>query len=188
MKERVAIVSGLRTPFGKGGGVIRDLEADELGAFVVTELIARSGISGQLIDELVFGNVLSPPQLANIVRIISVKAGLPVSVPAFTVSRNCASGLESMMMAADKIQMGHHTMMIAAGSESMSNFPVVIPKRYREFLQRLGKAKNWKQKLSILAGFRPGFVIPEIPEISRTPLWTQHGPTAEVLSGNFLRP
>jgi len=185
MKERIAVVLGFRTPFCKAGGVMKDLEADDLGAFIVSELIARSGLSGKNVDELIFGNVLSPPQSANIARIIAVKGGLPVSVPAYTISRNCASGMESMMSAADKILLGHDQIVVAGGTESMSNFPIVIRKRYKEFLQRLNKAKGWGQRLSVLAGFRPSFLMPEIPEISDPLCGLNMGQTAEVLSREF---
>jgi acetyl-CoA acyltransferase len=185
MKERIAIVSGIRSPFCKGGGVARDLEADDLGAFVVTELMARSNIPSEKIDELIFGNVLQPPQSANIARILAIKAGLPVKVPAFTVNRNCASGMEAITTAANKILLGDANIIIAGGTESMSNFPVVVRKKFKDFLQHLSKAKNWKQKLAILTGFRPGFVVPEMPEISDPLCGLSMGQTAEILSREF---
>lgn len=185
MKERIAVVFGIRTPFCKANGLMRDLDADDLGAFIVTELIARSEISLAQVDELIFGNVLQPPHAANIARIVAVKAGLPVKVPAFTVNRNCASGVESIATAADKILLGHGDVIIAGGTESMSNFPVVIRKKFKDFLQRLSKSKNWKQKLSSLLSFRPGFLMPEIPEISDPLCGLSMGQTAEILSREF---
>lgn len=186
MKERIAVVSGLRTPFCKASGVMRDLEADDLGAFIVRELLARSNILPSQVDELIFGNVLQPPHAANIARIISIKGGLPNKVTAFTVNRNCASGMESIATAADKIQMGHAEIIVAGGTESMSNFPITIRKGYKDFLQRLSKAKNWQQKLSAIFSFRPGFLVPEIPEISDPLCGLSMGQTAENLSREFL--
>lgn len=188
MKERIAIVAGIRTPFCKAGGVLRDMEADDLGAFVVAELMARTGIPGNKIDELIFGNVLQPPQSYNIARIIAIKAGLPVKVSAFTVNRNCASGLEAITNAADKIQLGHDDIVIAGGTESMSNFPVVIRKGYKEFLQKLGKSKGWKSKLAALFSFRPRFLIPETPEIADPLCGLNMGQTAEILAREFRIP
>ncbi|MBA3815332.1 MAG: thiolase family protein [Parachlamydiaceae bacterium] len=185
MKDRIAIVSGIRTPFCKAGGVMRDLEADDIGAFVVTELLARSGLPSASIDELIFGNVIQPPHAANIARIVAVKGGLPVSIPAYTVNRNCASGLEAITSAADKIQLGRAEIIIAGGTESMSNFPVLIKKKYQDFLMRLSKAKSWQQKLSTLFSFRPGLVIPEFPEISDPLCGLSMGQTAEILSREF---
>lgn len=185
MNERIAIVDGVRTPFCKANGVLRDIEADDLGAMAVTELLARSGISRDAVDELVFGNVLQPPAAANIARIVAVKGGLPVKVPAFTVNRNCASGLEAITTAANKIRLGYGKILIAGGTESMSNFPVLINKKYKSFLTRLGKAKGWQQKLAALCSFRPSFIVPEIPEISDPLCALSMGQTAENLSREF---
>lgn len=185
MKDRIAIVSGLRTPFCKAGGVMRDLEADDIGAFVVTELLARSNIPSASIDELIFGNVIQPPHAANIARIVAVKSGLPVTIPAYTVNRNCASGMEAIASAADKIQLGRGEIIIAGGTESMSNFPVLIKKKYKDFLMRLSKAKSFQQKLSTLFSFRPGFFIPDFPEISDPLCGLNMGQTAEILSREF---
>lgn len=185
MKDRIAIVAGLRTPFCKANGVMRDIEADDLGAFIVSELMARSNIPPESIDELIFGNVLSPPASANIARIVAVKGGLPVKTPAYTVNRNCASGLEAITSAADKIALGRGEIMVAGGTESMSNFPIVVKKKYREFLQKLGKAKTFGQKLGVFFGFRPSFLIPDIPEIADPLCGLSMGQTAEVLAREF---
>jgi acetyl-CoA acyltransferase len=185
MKERIAIVSGLRTPFCKAGGALKEMPPDDLGAFIVSELLIRSEIPKNSIDELVLGNVASAPHLANIARIVAVKAGLPVTVPAFTVSRNCASGLEAIATAANTILVGQNQITIAGGTESMSNFPVLIKRGYREFLQRLKKSKGWKQSLAALAAFRPSFLLPEIPEIADPICGLSMGQTAEILAREF---
>src|SRR5262245_57093795 len=121
MKDRIAIVSGIRSPFCKGGGAMRDMDADNLGAYVVAQLLAKAGIEPAKVDELIFGNVIQPSQFANIARVVAVKSGLPVKVPAYTVNRNCASGLEAITSAADKILLGHDEIVVAGGTESMSN-------------------------------------------------------------------
>lgn len=185
MKERIAIVAGIRTPFCKAGGVMKDYEPDDLGAYVVTELLARSGVPAEKVDELIFGNVLQPPLSANIARIVAVKAGLPIKMPAYTVNRNCASGLEAITSGSDKILLGHDDIVIAGGTESMSNFPITIKKGYKEFLQRFMKAKGWKDKLAALMAFRPGFLMPDIPEISDPLCGLNMGQTAEVLAREF---
>ena len=76
MAKRIALINGIRTPFCKAGGALRDIEADDLGAIAVQELIFRSGIPVEKIDELIFGNVLQPPNSTNIARILAVKGGL----------------------------------------------------------------------------------------------------------------
>jgi acetyl-CoA acyltransferase len=184
-KPRVAIVEGIRTPFCKAGGVFRDIEADDLGAFIVAELLARTGAHGALAEALVFGNVIQPPPLANIARIIAVKGGVPINVPAMTVNRNCASGLEAISTASDRILLGHYSTAIAGGAESMTNFPISIKKKYRDFLQKFMKAKDWKQRLGAITSFRPSHVIPDFPEISDPICGLSMGQTAEVLVRDF---
>lgn len=185
MKDRIAIVAGIRTPFCKGGGAMREMAADDLAAYVVAELLARTDTPPAQVDELIFGNVLQPAQSANIARIIAIKAGLPIKIPAFTVNRNCASGLEAITTAADKITLGHNDIVIAGGTESMSNFPIEVKKGFKDFLKQLNKAKGFKQKLAAVSSFRPSFLIPEIPEIADPLCGLSMGQTAEVLAKEF---
>ncbi|NGX43072.1 MAG: 3-ketoacyl-CoA thiolase [Chlamydiae bacterium] len=185
MKERIAVIDGIRTPFCKAGGVFRDWQADDLGAFVIKELMARIDISPEEIDEVIFGNVLQPPHASNVTRVLAVKGGLPDKVPAFTVNRNCASGLESIATASNKILVGDADIIIAGGTESMSNFPVLFRKQMREFLRHFSKAKTWKQKLKLLFSFRFFYLIPDIPGIADPLCGLSMGQVAELLSREF---
>lgn len=181
MKQRVAIVAGVRSPFCRANGAFNDIEADDLGAYVVKELVARTGVNPKEIDELIFGNVIESPHATNVARIIAVKAGLPVSMPAFTVNRNCASGMEAVVSAMNRISLGDANVIIAGGAESMSNFLITFPKKMRDFLVALNKAKNWKQKLAALATFRPSFFKPVTPTISDPLCGLSMGQTAEII-------
>ncbi len=162
MKERIAIVEGLRTTMGKAGGVLRDIPADELGALIVREVVYRSGVRFEDIDELIFGNVAQPSNAANIARVVALKAGIPQSVPAYTVHRNCASGMESITSGAQKILCGDAQVILAGGTESMSNIPLLFGKKMTRFYEALWKAKTLGQKLSVLASFRLSFLAPVI--------------------------
>lgn len=179
MKKRVAIVAGVRSPFCKASGAFNDIEVDDLGAYVVKELVARAGIDPKKIDELVFGNVIEPPSSTNVARIIAVKAGLPKSMPAFTVNRNCASGMEAVVSGMNRILLNEAQIVIAGGAESMSSFPVSFSKGMRDFLVALNKAKTWKQKFAALTMFRPSFFKPQIPAIADPLCGLSMGQTAE---------
>jgi acetyl-CoA acyltransferase len=185
MKERIAVVTGLRTPFCKAGGAFKHWEAEDLGAFVVRELLARSDLDPNDVDELIFGNVLQPPHATNIARVLAVKGGLPIKVPAYTVNRNCASGLESISSAMNKILQDEAQIIIAGGTESMSNFPVLFSKKARDFFLRLSKAKSFQQKLGAAFSFRPSMLKPEIPGIADPICDLTMGQTAEILSREF---
>lgn len=185
MKGRIAIVSGIRTPFCKAGGVFKEIPADDLGAAAVKELVARAPFDPTIIDEVILGNVLQPVQLLNIARVIAVKSGLPEKIPAFTVNRNCASGMEAVTTAANKILLGQAEVILAGGVESMSNFPILFPKRMRDFLQNMTRAKGWSERLKALLTFRPSLLIPEVPEIGDPLCGLTMGQTAELLARDF---
>ena len=126
MKERIAIIAGFRSPMGKAGGSLKNLTAHDLGARIVKEVLIRSKVDPKQIDEVIIGNVAQPGEAANIARVIALKAGIPESVPAFTVHRNCASGMEAMTSAASKILNGEAEIILAGGVESMSNIPLMF--------------------------------------------------------------
>ena len=162
MKERIAIVEGVRSPMAKAGTALKDTPADDLGAMVLRETLIRSKVDPKEIDEVIVGNVAQPANAANIARVMALKAGVPNSVPAFTVHRNCASGMEAITSAMNKIAAGHGDVFLIGGAESMSNIPLLFNRRYTEFVNRLSRAKTNRQRLKALLGFRPSMLKPEI--------------------------
>lgn len=185
MKTRVAIVDGIRTPFCKANGVFKDIKAKDLGAYVVRELLARVPIKAEEIDEVVFGNVMQPSDDTNIARIIAVTGGLPVTCPAFTVNRNCASGLEAIVTGTDQIRLGKASIVLAGGVESMSFFQISFPAKMRDFLRRLQKSKTFLDKLKALFSFRLTMLKPELPEIKDPICGLSMGQTAEVIAREY---
>lgn len=162
MKDRLAIVEGIRTPMGRAGGVLKTFGAETLGAIAVRELMERSPVLAQDVDEIVFGNVAQPSNAANIARVVGLMSGLPKQVTGVTVHRNCASGMESITTAAAKIFSGESTVIVAGGTESMSNIPLLFSKPMTEFFGNLAKAKTWQQKLKVYLQFRPHFLTPRV--------------------------
>lgn len=162
MKERIAIVSGFRSPMGKAGGSLKNLSAHDLGSRILKEVLIRSKIDPQKIDEVIIGNVAQPAEAANIARVIALKAGIPQNVPAFTVHRNCASGMEAMTTASSKILNGEAEIILAGGVESMSNIPLMFGKKMTALFANLMKAKTLGQKLSAILTFRPSFLAPTV--------------------------
>lgn len=162
MKERIAVCYGYRSAMGKAGGALKNVTAHDLGARIVKEVVVRSGLDPNLIDEVIIGNVANPADAANISRVIALKAGLPEHIPAFTVHRNCASGMEAMTTAMSKIQNGEADVILAGGVESMSNIPFLYGKKMTEFFTKLARAKTFQQKISTLTTFRLHFLKPII--------------------------
>ncbi len=185
MKERVAIVDGVRTPFCKAMGVFRDLKADDLGAYAVREVIERVPVAPDDYNEVILGNVMCPSHAYNVARVIAVKGGLPEHVPAISVSRNCASGMESMVIAAQRIELGLGDTYLAGGVESMSHVPIEYNEKMRNWLFKMQRAKSMTQRLKLLAKFRPSFLSPVVPAIGDPICGKTMGETAEILSRDF---
>ena len=146
--ERIAIIDGIRTPFCKMGTSFNNLSAQELGQLAAHELIERSGFDVKNFDEVIFGCVGQPADAANVARVIGLLAGVPKSTPAFTVHRNCASGIEAVTSAAVRIQVGEGRCMLVGGAESMSNIPFFLSKQYQEILTGISRAKTPMERLS----------------------------------------
>jgi acetyl-CoA acetyltransferase family protein len=125
--QRVVILSGVRTGFGAFGGALKDVTATELGAVAARAGLQRAGIAPADVDHVVFGNVVQTsagaPYLA---RHVALRAGVPVEVPALTVNRLCGSGFEAVVQAAQQILLGESEVVLAGGTESMSQAPHLV--------------------------------------------------------------
>ena len=161
MPEAV-IIDGVRTPFVKAAGQFNQTPAPELGRLAVRELLYRCDLNPDQVDELVAGNVVSPPDAANVARVIALRAGIPKDRIAHTVSRNCASGMESVTEAVDLIESGRAKCVVSVGVDSMSNIPVFWGKKLAEKMFDITRAKTPFQKLRAIAKIRPSDLKPEI--------------------------
>ena len=123
----VYVSSSCRTAVGKFGGSLKDAPAAELGATVIAEALKRGNVKGEWLDEVMFGNVLSAAQGQNVARQCMVKAGVPLKVPAYTVSMVCGSGLKSVIEGSRAIQAGDADLIMCGGTENMSAAPYAIP-------------------------------------------------------------
>ncbi len=162
MADRIVIAGGIRTPYIKAGTAFKDLTAVDLGRLTVAELVARTGIDPEAVDSVIMGNVAQPPEAVNIARVISLYAGIPERVPAYTVHRNCASGIQSVISAAQAIRTGEATVVIAGGVESMTNIPFFLLKETTEILTKYQRARTLGEKLAILSAVRPRHFTPRI--------------------------
>ena len=188
MKERLAIIDGVRTPFSKAGGALAGFSADDLGAIATRELMARTAFPVASLDELIAGNVAQPIEAANVARVIALKAGLPDSLIASSVHRNCASGMEAITTAANRILSDEADHILCVGTESMSNIPLIYGKQMTALFGRLMRAKTLWQTMGVWAGFRPSFLTPIIGiQVGLTDpvCGLNMGQTAEILSREF---
>lgn len=162
MKRSIVLAAGWRTPWVKAGGALRNEDAARVGAAVARETLATSGIDAGALDEVVFGCVGPPHDQVNVARVIALRAGVPRQVPAMTVARNCASGMEAVTTAATRILAGRGELLLAGGVELMSAYPLVYGPEMTDFFARLARAKSAGQKLAALARFRPWHLKPRI--------------------------
>lgn len=127
MKREAVIVSAVRTPVGRCRGALAAVGAPELGALVIAEVVRRAGLQGEEVEEVIFGN-LGNNDSANLARVVTLQAGLPFTVPAITIDRQCSSGLNAIAIGALMIEAGEADIVVAGGTESDSNRPHLMEK------------------------------------------------------------
>ena len=128
MAKKVVIASACRTAIGKMGGALSNTPAADLGAIVIKEALNRAGVAPEMVDEVKMGCVIQAAQGQNVARQASIKAGLPIEVPAITINVVCGSGLKCVNDAATMIKAGEADIVVAGGMESMSMAPFALPK------------------------------------------------------------
>ncbi|ATX81538.1 acetyl-CoA C-acetyltransferase/acetyl-CoA acyltransferase [Mariprofundus ferrinatatus] len=184
----VVVVAGIRTPMGKVSGAFDQLSAVDLGAMAVREVLARSPVKSDDIDQVIIGNVIQPAEAANISRVIALTAGIPRKTPAHTVHRNCASGMQAVTDAAEKIQAGRAEVVLAGGVESMTHSPLLFHDQFRAAMAKLSRARNLQQKLAAFAEIAKSPLKPRIAlleGLTDPTVKMGMGQTAELLAREF---
>ena len=165
-QNRVAIVYGLRTPFIKSGTLFKELTSLDLGKIVSVELLNRTEIDPLEIDKVIFGTVLPSIKTSNLAREIALSSGVPASAPAFTVTSACASAAQAFISAVESILSGDSGVVVAGGVESISDFPVLFSKRFKNMLFDSSKGKNLLQKAKPFLKMGVGDIAPDVPAIA----------------------
>ncbi len=147
MSRTAYILAGARTPYARAGTDFAEVPAAELGRAAAVEAMARAGIEPAQVDQAIFGNIATPVDAANIARVIALRAGIPKEKPAHSVSRNCASGMESIVEAARLIATGEADVVLAGGVENMTRIPFLYRDSVKRVLTDVGMAKSAGQKL-----------------------------------------
>lgn len=181
-EDRVAIVSGLRTPFAKQATAFRGINAIELGKMVVNELIQKTELDPKLIERVIFGQVVVLPEAPNIAREIVLGTPMDVHTDAYSVSRACATSFQSVASLADSIMVGDVAVGIAGGADSSSVVPIGVSKKLSLALVDLQKAKTFGQKLAILKHLRPKDLMPVPPAIKEYSTGLTMGQNAEQMA------
>lgn len=184
----VYLVDGKRTPQVKSGADLKEIAAPYLGHYLIRHLVDKYALPHDQIDEVIVGNTGTPAKYPNVGRVIALEAGLHKKTSGYSVHRNCASGMEALSQAYDKISSGRAEMVFAGGVENMSQMPLMFNKQMTEFFMELMKAKTPAQKLKVVTTFRPQFLAPviAIEQGLTDPFCGRNmGQTAETLAREF---
>jgi len=180
--RRVAVVAGVRTPFAKAGTVLKDVRAVDLGRYAARELLERTNLDGDEVDEVVFGQVVPSALVPNIGREVSLLPQFPKEIPAYSVNRACASATQAITSASDQIVLGNANIAIAGGAEALSDIPILASRRLADILVEASKAKSVGARIRAFAKIRPRDLIPVAPAIAEPSTGESMGQSAEKMA------
>lgn len=180
--DRIAIVAGLRTPFAKQATDFHGVPALDLGKLVVQELLQRTDLDPELVEQLVFGQVVQMPEAPNIAREIVLGTSLPVTTDAYSVSRACATSFQATTNVVEAMCAGNIQIGIAGGADSSSVLPIGVSKRLARALVDLNKAKTLGQRLKIMRRLKFKDLLPVPPAVAEYSTGLSMGQTAEQMA------
>jgi acetyl-CoA acetyltransferase family protein len=186
--EPIVIIAGVRTPFAKLGTSLAGLGATDLARTAILGLLVRTAIDAGQIDEVILGCVAQPADAPNMARVAALRSGIPKQVPAVTVQRNCASGMEAITQACLRIQCGEGNLYLVGGVESMSNIPLLFPRATGKKFAALVGGKGIFPKARAAAKLRPRDFVPTAAlklGLSDPVSGLNMGETAEILAREF---
>jgi acetyl-CoA acyltransferase len=180
--RRVAVVAGCRTPFCKSGTALKHTQAVDLARYATRELLERTSLDPNAVDEMVFGQVVPSVLAPNLAREVSLLPQFPREIPAFSLNRACASANQAITAAHDQIALGHADVVIAGGAECLSDIPILASRRLSEILVEASRAKSLGARLSAFSRIRPRDLAPVAPAIAEPSTGESMGQSAEKMA------
>lgn len=180
--RRAVIVAGCRTPFAKSGTLLKDIPGVELAKLAGRELLVRSEIPPTKVDQVIFGQVIPSVLAPNVAREVSLLPQLPKNIPAYSLNRACSSSNQAIAAAADQIALGYADVILAGGTESLSDVPILHSRRFSELLVQASKAKSLGRRVATLARTRPRDLVPVTPAIAEPSTGETMGQSAEKMA------
>ena len=178
-------VDGCRIPFQRSGTGYADLMAYDLGRMVLRSLLTRTGLSADRIERVVMGTVVQDVNTSNVARESALAAGIPNRVPAFTVTMACISSNQAVTSGVDLLRTGQVDVVVAGGTETLSDPPIRLQRPVRKRLFKARNAKSTGDYLALLDGLSPGDLVPESPSISEFSTGDVMGESADQLAAMF---
>lgn len=179
--RRVVVVEGNRTPFLRSQTAFADLMAYQLGAMAVTGLLQKTGLDPACLDRLILGTVIAEPRTSNLAREVALAAGLPDTLPAYTVTAACTSANVALSSAVEAIAVGMADVIVAGGAELLSDVPIRFSRPVRQRLISAQKAKGPGDYVRLLRGLKPSDLLPDTPAIAEFSTGLTMGQSAERL-------
>lgn len=179
------LVDGIRTPFLKSGTDYNDFMAYDLGRYAIQGLLDRNAVDPKNIDRVIMGNVIQEVRTSNVARESALGAGIPNTVPAFTVALACISSNQAIASGVDLIRSGQAKIILAGGTETMSDIPVRFKKKFRQKVLEARKYKSPLDFLKFLKGLRPKDLLPELPAIAEFSTGETMGKSADRMAARF---
>ena len=180
--RRVAIIGGCRTPFAKAGTVLRDVPAVDLARHAARELLVRTEVPPGDVDQVIFGQVIPSVLVPNVAREVSLLPLLPKTIPSYSVNRACASSNTAISDGFELIRAGQADVILAGGTESLSDIPILHSKRLAQILVEASKARSLGQRLGTFLKVRPRDFIPVTPAIAEPSTGESMGQSAEKMA------
>src|SRR5258707_9060143 len=180
--RRVAIVAGVRTPFTKAGTLLKDARAVDHAGYAGRELLERTNLDGHEVDEVIFGQVVPSAMVPNRGREVSLLPQFPKQIPAYSVNRACASANQAITAAQDQIALGNANVIIAGGTEALSDIPILASRRLADILVEASKAKSLAGRIKTFAKIRPRDLVPVSPAIAEPSTGESMGQSAEKMA------
>lgn len=177
--RRAVVVDGLRTPFARSGTIYKDAAATTLARHAARELLYRSELPGNEVDEVIVGQVIPSVLAPNVAREVSLLPQLPRTIPAYSLNRACASAGQAITNAHDQIAFGHADVIIAGGVETLSDVPILHSRRFAQTLVAASKARSVAERLRIFGSVRPRDLVPVSPAIAEPSTGESMGQSAE---------
>lgn len=175
---RVAVIDGVRTPFARIATHFRDLNAIELGAMVVSELLERNNLKPQQIDQLVFGMTVMIPEAPFIAREIALACGMD-DVDAYSITRACATSFQTVASGAESILAGNAEIIIAGGTDSTTSVRIPMSKTFSSVMRDVNFAKTLGARLKLLSSLSPKDILPVAPSITEYSVGETMGQSCE---------
>ena len=185
LPHEAVIVDGGRIPFQRSGTGYKKLMAYDLGRMAIEGLIGRADIDDSEIDRVIMGCVIQDVNTSNVARESALGAGLPLSIPAHTVTQACISSNQAISSAVDLIRSGQAEIILAGGTETMSDIPIRFRRKFRQKLLDARKYKSLSDWLSFFKGLRPSDLLPEIPAIAEFSTGETMGESCDRMAAHF---